>query len=51
MHEDPSVIYKATKKNNNSKCGFNSIYSTLPNLDPELIIFIALKVHVRGPWQ
>lgn len=52
MHEDLSVIYKATtkKKTTVNVVSTPSIQLCL-TLDPELIIFIALKVHVRGPWQ
>lgn len=52
MHEDLSIIYKATtkKKTTANVVSTPSIRLCL-TLDPELIILTALKVHVRGPWQ
>ena len=49
MREDLSIIYKATKKNNNSKCGFNSIYTTLPNLESRVNYLYSFESTCKRP--
>ena len=49
MHEDLSIIYKATTKNNNSKCGFNSIYTALPNLESRVNYLYSFESTCKRP--